>query len=164
MKREQLPPELREFYFDFDWDNQKTWSLTLPVETVPISELEWHLDLPIWSSVRGLPLFDLVPRDVLRRLAAHRHHREKLKKADVSFPIDMMWSEDRYVILDGIHRLAKLKIQGAVHVKVRKIPREMIPDIQKGSVEPALGADVAIAPALKGAGARDNGESEGYGG
>jgi len=107
------------------------WSLELPVEKVPIADLEWHLDLPIWSSVRGQPLFDLVPNKVLSNLDAYPRHREKLHRVNVDYPIDMMYSEDRFVILDGIHRLAKLKLRGATHVSVRKIPREMIPLIRR---------------------------------
>lgn len=130
MKRDEFPPELRAFYFDFDWDNRRVWGLDVPVETVPISDLAWHLDLPIWSTVPGQPLFNLVTNDVLQRLDAHPRHRKRLDKVDLGFPIDVMWSEDRYVILDGVHRLAKLKMLGARRVEVRKIPRDVIPCIQ----------------------------------
>lgn len=136
MKRELFPPELREFYFDFDWDNRKVWSLDVPVETIPMAEVEWHLGMPIWTSVHGEPRFDLVPKHVLGHLDTYPRHREKMEKCDETIPIDMMWSEDRFVILDGIHRLAKLKMQGATQVKVRKIPREMIPQIEKETQNP----------------------------
>ena len=131
MHRDQFPPELREFYFNFDWDNHKVWSLDVPVEAIPIAEIEWHLGLPFWSTVPGQPLFDLVPNVALSRLDAYPSHRDKIWAADLNFPIDIMWSEDRFVILDGVHRLAKLKILGDEQAHVRKIPRAMVPRIQR---------------------------------
>jgi len=131
MKRDHFPPDIREFYFDFDWENCKVWNLDIPVESILITDIQWHLDMPFWASVPGKPLFDLVPNDVLRQLDEYPYHREKLEKCDTSFPIDVMWSEGRFVILDGIHRLAKLKMMGATLVRIRKIPTEMIPKIRK---------------------------------
>ena len=58
-------------------------------------------------------------------------HREKIEKADISFPIDIMENKGRWVILDGLHRLVKLYENGAKKIKVRIIPREKIPEITR---------------------------------
>jgi hypothetical protein len=58
-------------------------------------------------------------------------HREKIERADTSFPIDIMENKGKWLILDGLHRLVKLYEQGAKTVRVRIIPREKIPDILK---------------------------------
>ena len=42
-----------------------------------------------------------------------------------------MFYKGRYVILDGLHRLAKLAITKAKIVKVRKVREDMIPLIAK---------------------------------
>jgi hypothetical protein len=204
-------PAMAEFYFDFNWDNHKLWALEVPSKSLPMAAVAWHLDVPIWSSKKGQPLFDLTPNQYLARIshrfllngvksigvnrlcqsaentafvqrgsaetsklqardaalslraarlraqararrgscsalppvasriceitgftdtAPYPHHTEKLRSADVSFVIDMMWSVDRYVILDGVHRLVKLVLENADAVVVRKIPRRYIPNIK----------------------------------
>lgn len=125
-----IPAEMRACYFDFDWSNERVWSVDAPVEVVPLSELAWHLDIPIWSSVPGEPRFDLRPRDVLRNPALHRGHHERLLRVDTSYPLDTMWTTDRYVILDGVHRLARLSYDGAEVARIRRIPRAAIPRIR----------------------------------
>lgn len=131
MVRPEIPSEMRGYYFDFNWSNAQIWALDAPAETVALSELAWHLDIPIWSSVRGAPRFDLRPRDVLRTPAVHPDHYERLCSADTSWPLDTMWTTDRYVILDGVHRLARLVLEGAETAHVRRIPRAAIPLIRR---------------------------------
>ena len=50
-------------------------------------------------------------------------------QADLSHPIDIMKNKGRWLILDGLHRLVKLKIQGKEKIRVRKIPRKEIKNI-----------------------------------
>ena len=52
-------------------------------------------------------------------------------ETDLSYPIDIMQNYDRWVILDGLHRLTKSWIIAKHKVKVRKIPRSEIPNISK---------------------------------
>ena len=59
----------------------------------------------------------------------YKDEYERTMKADLSHPIDIMKNKGRWLILDGLHRLMKAYIQGQKKVKVRKIPRERIPDI-----------------------------------
>jgi hypothetical protein len=42
-----------------------------------------------------------------------------------------MENKGRWLILDGLHRLMKLSVEGEEKVKVRIIPREKIPEILK---------------------------------
>ncbi|HVX93102.1 MAG TPA: hypothetical protein VHA74_03240 [Candidatus Dojkabacteria bacterium] len=49
--------------------------------------------------------------------------------SDLQYPLDIMFWKGRYLLLDGLHRLAKAKILGLKTVKVRKIPQEAIPQI-----------------------------------
>ena len=121
-----LPPEMRDWYFQFNWDVSRLWALDVPAETMDFSLLRWHFDIPIWSVKRGMH-FDLRPRDVIRNPGRHPRHDQRIEAADISFPIDMMFTVDRIAILDGVHRLAKYEILGLKTVKVRIIPCEMIP-------------------------------------
>jgi len=51
--------------------------------------------------------------------------------SNLSHPIDVMENKGRLLILDGLHRLVKLKILGKNKIKIRKIPRSEIPNISK---------------------------------
>ena len=50
-------------------------------------------------------------------------------KSDLRHSIDIMENKGKWLILDGLHRLAKAKILGHTKVKVRKIPCSEIPNI-----------------------------------
>lgn len=128
MKRE-LPQIIRDVGFDFSWDERKVWLLDVPVEEIPITELTWHFDIPFWSKPNGF--YDLKAQDVMDYPDDNRVEYDRTMKADISHPIDIMFWRGRWLILDGLHRLAKLSIQGTKTVKVRKIPTSAIPLIKK---------------------------------
>lgn len=117
---------MRDWYFQFDWCPERLWALDVPTETRDISELRWHFDIPLWATVRGKH-FDLCPREVLQNPGRYPRHDDTIEQCDISFPIDMMFTVDRFAIIDGIHRLAKYERLGLTEVKVRIVPREMIP-------------------------------------
>ena len=135
MKR--LPPELRDWYFPFNWDLDRLWSLDVPTEMRDMSALDWHFHVPIWSIAKGMH-FDLRPVEVLQNPGLHPRHDRRIDETDISYPIDMMFTVDRFAIIDGIHRLAKYQKLGIRDVKVRIIPREMIPHfIRDEDAQPA---------------------------
>lgn len=121
-----LPPEMRDWYFSFDWNLERLWALDVPTEIRDISELRWHFDVPIWASANGMH-FDLCPTEVLRNPGHYPRHDDRIEQTDIKFPIDMMFTVDRIAIIDGVHRLAKYEKHGLANVLVRIIPREMIP-------------------------------------
>lgn len=121
-----LPPEMRDWYFPFDWNLDRLWALDVPTETRDISKLRWHFNVPIWASAKGMH-WDLCPAEVLCNPGRYPQHDEKIERGDISYPLDMMFTVDRFAIIDGIHRLAQYEKRGLTTVKVRIIPREMIP-------------------------------------
>jgi hypothetical protein len=71
-----VPTELRDVLLDFVWDADRLRELDLPTRTVPVSELEWHLDLPLWS-VDDVP-FQVTPRQVAAQPADFRRSTSAL--------------------------------------------------------------------------------------
>lgn len=130
MKRE-LPQIIKDVGFDFRWDERKVWLIDIPTEDMPINELTWHFNMPFWSKPGGH--YDLKAQDVIDHPNEHKAEYERTTQADTSHPIDIMFWRGRWLILDGLHRLVKLSIQGAETVKVRKIPKSAIPLIAKNS-------------------------------
>lgn len=129
MSRE-LPAIIQGVGFDFSWDERKVWELNFPEEEMPIEELAWHFDIPfIWSKPDGY--YDIKPSEVIEHPDQHPEEYERTMQSDTSYPIDIMFWKERWLILDGLHRLMKQSIEGVEIVRVRKIPESMIPQIQK---------------------------------
>lgn len=127
----KVPAIIRQKGLDFSWDAESVWPLDVPTEMITAGELTWHLDIPFWWS-KPDGFYDLSHRRVLDDPKKYDYEYERIRQADTSHPIDIMWQDDRWVILDGLHRLVKLvSIEGKSKVAVRKIPRSMIPLITK---------------------------------
>jgi len=126
-------------YQDFDWNSvgldfgnweeEKIWALELPVEILDISELIWHLDVPFWTNDEG-ERWSLTPRDVLDNSAGSDDERARVAGVDISYPIDIFENKGKWLVLDGLHRLAKCYQDGNKTVQVRKIPHERFIEIK----------------------------------
>ena len=127
-----LPKILTDHILPFDWDVRRVWEMEREVTVRPVSDFAYLLDLPLWSSVpnRGM-LFDISPREVLESPQRSPHQYERVLGADVGFPIDLLFYQEREWILDGVHRLAKLHLMGVDRVRTRLHPEEVIPRISK---------------------------------
>lgn len=135
--RKASPPKLAELrrrvidekWFNFDWDVQKVWGLDIAEEDMPVKQLEWHLDIPLWDH-HGQE-YSVTPRQVLEQPDSHHGHFRDIIDSDLSHALDIMWWKNHWLILDGVHRLAKLVREGASEVRVRKIPHSAIPSIKR---------------------------------
>jgi len=126
-----LPAHIVPHAFAFLWDNKKVWALTIPVETMSITDLDWHQDIP-WLHTPG-GRFDVTPADIMRYPDLHRAQYDRTMASDLTYPIDVMFNAttNRWQILDGLHRLMKSMALGNDTVTVRKVTDEMIPLIEK---------------------------------
>jgi hypothetical protein len=107
--------------WNFDWSNEKLWALKVPTIEISIQRLSWILSKPVWSTVQGKDLRDLVPDDVIRNPTHYEMHYRRILVSDLRFPIDCVWMSGRYHILDGVHRLAKSTIENHQSITIRKI-------------------------------------------
>ncbi len=127
---QDLPKVIADNCLDFEWSNEKVWQIDAPIETMDISELDWQFEIPFWH----IPprRYVLAPNEVMGDPEKHTREYQKILNADLSHPIDIMKNKrGLWEILDGLHRLIKAYIQGEKVVRVRKIPREKIPEIKK---------------------------------
>jgi hypothetical protein len=125
---DQLPEVIQKYGFDFHLDNNKVWKLDIPVEEINISELEWIFDHPFWTDKTRC---DLCPRKVIENINLYPEHKKRILNADISHPVDIMKNQlGNWLILDGLHRLVRLFMEGNKKVKVRKISREFIYKIE----------------------------------
>jgi len=70
--------------------------------------------------------FNLRPRDVIKNPGKYSFHDQRIENADILYPIEMMFTVDRYAILDGIHRLVRYYKLGINDVQVRIIPENLL--------------------------------------
>jgi hypothetical protein len=123
--QELVPAELRGVLCEFVWDSDKLQRLPLLVEMATVESLRWHLDLPYWR-YDGKP-FQVTPAQVKADPARYEEHYQRAMAADLGYPLDLLFRNDRWVILDGVHRLLKADVLGLSNVRVRRLPAAMLP-------------------------------------
>lgn len=126
----QRPAIIKDVGFDFYWDEKKLWALEIPSEEVPIGDLQWQFDIPFWDKPDG-GYYDLTARMVMEHPQVYHKEYERIMRADMRYPIDIMFWRGRWLILDGLHRLTRAALEHKKMARVRKIPASAIPLIQK---------------------------------
>jgi hypothetical protein len=115
---------IERYLYSFDWDIEAIWKLPLAVEERSIDDLVWMLSLPVWPGPRGP--YSLSPLEVLAEPKVHAAEFVRMARVDLSHPIDITFHVDRWVILDGVHRLLKQYRDGVRTVRVRNVPEAML--------------------------------------
>ncbi|RYD23082.1 MAG: hypothetical protein EOP88_05605 [Verrucomicrobiaceae bacterium] len=133
MRPKIVPPHLSDHILPFQWDVREVWKLPGEVMLRPRADYDYLLDLPLWSSVpeQGM-LFDISPREVILDAEQSPFQTERVRMADMRYPIDFVETDGRLWILDGVHRLARHYQMGTVFIRVRCHPGSVIPRIVTG--------------------------------
>lgn len=129
MTQKIVPEIIKSVGFDFRWSEEKVWALDIPTESLDITELSWHFDMPFWNKDDNY--YNLKPSEVINLSKDNQSEYDRTMQADLTYPIDIMYNKGRWLILDGLHRLLKAHILGQTVAQVRKIPRNLIPQIEK---------------------------------
>lgn len=111
-----------------NWEEEKIWALELPVTEIAIEDLIWHFAAPFWPDDKG-ERWMVSPWDVINQLEETTNEQRKVDEASLDYPIDILENKGRWLILDGIHRLAKAYQKGDKKIKARIIPRERLSEI-----------------------------------
>jgi hypothetical protein len=95
---------------------ERLWALSasLPVKTIPITQVESELDYPYQWFKTTKPS----PREVAK-------HAKKIFDADLDYPIILSASG---LVMDGLHRIAKCWLLGIEHIKAVKFTEDPEPD------------------------------------
>lgn len=129
MIKRELPQIIKDVGFDFSWSEEKVWTLDVPSEEMDIVELTWHFDIPFWSKPGGF--YNLTPNEVLKHPDIYKEEFDRIQQSDLAYPLDIMYWKERWLLLDGLHRLVKTASMNRDTVNVRKISKELIPQILK---------------------------------
>lgn len=120
----------KEIDFGFVYDDSKLWSLDLPVEEIPIEDLEHNLDIKYWEK-EGTDDWNLTLREFISDPKKNPCHYKALQGVNMKYPIVIFLFDGSWNILDGAHRYCKAILEGRKTIKVRRVTEEMIPKIVK---------------------------------
>ena len=124
------PPDVRPWLVDVARDRVRGRSR--PIELMPVRELEWILDLPLWWD-GGHP-FRLRPRDVLVEPDRNQAQHERTREADLGVPVEVAWHHGRWLVVDGVHRLLKAISLGQTAVAMREVPEAALVEPEGAAV------------------------------
>ncbi len=128
--RQNMPKHLQEVYVDFHWSTPKLWALAINTAELNINELDWILDYPVWyMSVHS------IPREIMNNPNLDLAHSDRIKNADLNFPIHIIQWKERMLVLDGIHRLIKAKLAGKEKLKAKILKHEDISKIYPSKID-----------------------------
>lgn len=131
MSKDPRPKILQEVSIPFKKDDRLIQKLDLPVEDMDIKKLLWHLDYPFWEK-EGTDDWNLTPRAVIENPTKEPSHFSRVINADLNYPLHILFHNNRWLILDGLHRLTKAVIEHHTSIKVKRIPNSTIPLIKIG--------------------------------
>lgn len=106
------------------------WALDLPVEVISIDELDNNLDIP-YLEREGTDDWNLCVRELVENFDNEPHHAKQTLAADLSYPIELYFFQEQWIILDGVHRLTQAKRENRGSILVRRIPESAIQEILK---------------------------------
>jgi len=119
-----LPDSVIEVMAGFWWDDDRIRGLALPVSSAPFDELSWGLDVSFWSD--GRKPFSVRGCDLLENPDRYPEHRRRVHWSDLRHPLTLYLKRNRWIILDGYHRLVKAAREGRAELPVVRLPQAAV--------------------------------------
>ncbi|MDP2946915.1 MAG: hypothetical protein Q8N88_02270, partial [Nanoarchaeota archaeon] len=127
---DKRPKILTDVGYEIYCDVGKIQTLDLPIVDFEIDKLIWNFDLPFWEK-DGTDDWNLTPRDVINKIGGSAGHQERVEQADLQFPILLLNKNDKWLIIDGVHRLVKAFQMGYKTIKAKIVSTEIIEKYKK---------------------------------
>ncbi|MBD3270118.1 hypothetical protein GF376_01180 [Candidatus Peregrinibacteria bacterium] len=108
----------------FKIDEEKLWQEDIPTETINLSDLDNNLSIP-YLEQEGTDDWNLSPQMLLDNFEKEISHAEKVLLTDLSYPIEIYFHQNQWIILDGVHRFTKAHLKKAKTIKIRRISKEI---------------------------------------
>ncbi len=109
----------------FKIDDHRLWELDIPIEEINILDIDYNLDIPYLEKM-GTDDWNLSPRMLIENFDKEQLHASRTRKVDLKYPIEIYKHQDKWIILDGVHRFTKAVLEGDKTIKVRKVTDEII--------------------------------------
>ena len=108
----------------FKVNEPQLWAVELPVEEINIRDIKYNLDI-LYLEKEGTDDWNLSPRKLIENFDQEKSHAKRVAGVDLIYLIDIYLNQDKWIILDGVHRFTKAVKEGRKIIKVRKIPHEV---------------------------------------
>jgi hypothetical protein len=118
----------------FKIDEEKLWAFDIPVEEIPIIDIEYNLDIP-YLEQEGTSEWNLTPRMLIENFDKELWHAKTVDEADLKYPIEIYFHQNIWIILDGVHRFTKHIKLGLKTIKVRKVSLEIAQLVKRSEEE-----------------------------
>ncbi len=119
------PKILTDAGYEIYCDTVKLRELDLPIVDFAINELIWNFDIPFWAK-DGTDDWNLTPWDVINKIDGSAGHQKRVEEADLKFPILLLNKNDKWLIIDGVHRLVKAFQSKEKIIKAKIISADML--------------------------------------
>lgn len=106
-------------------DVVKLRELLLPIVEIEMEKLLWHFDMPVWAK-DGTEDWNLTPWQVIKKEQDSSTHQKRVLDANTRYPIVLTEYNGKLVALDGVHRMAKIYMQGGTKIAAKIIPPEYL--------------------------------------
>ena len=128
MSRPHPVPSLSaQIGLDFWIESRKLWAIDLPLESMSIAKLAWNLMFERWEYDPVIDQHRLTPFNLLLNPHISPKEFKRTQQANLSYPIEIIWRHNRWVVMDGLHRLLKAFALGHQTILVRKFYPKHIP-------------------------------------
>ncbi len=135
--QEALPQELQDIglpaFRRITYSIERLWRLDVAVTALPIAVFASHLGLPYWATAGHQ--FNLTPRSLLQNPLFNAGEYRRVLRADLRFPIDICKWRGHWLLLDGLHRLAKAELRGESSIQARQVPLKLLKSISTISTD-----------------------------
>lgn len=135
-----MPDSVRKVLLPWERSREQLWALTLATSRVPLENLTHLLDVPMWRGEDGRP-FTTRPSDVLAVPKRYPCQFGRVIEADLTFPVHITRWMGNWIVLDGVHRVAKAVLLGWQEIDAHKV---------QGALHPAFALTPQLASPARG--------------
>lgn len=121
---DKIPKILSDAGYEIYCDAEKLASLPIPVVDFEIKDLLWNFDLPLWGT--DGESWNLTPRDVINNVPGSAAQRKRVETVDMKYPILIHKKNEKWLIIDGVHRLVWAYLNGQQTIQTKIISEELI--------------------------------------
>lgn len=120
-------PVIRQALPMVPWNIHSLHSLDLPIRPVPVDDLAWLFNLPLWQNNGAR--FQVSPAQVRADPARFPDHMRRVMASDLNQPIHLVEHNGRLVVLDGNHRLLKAALHGRAQIEAMVLSQQDLQSI-----------------------------------
>lgn len=108
------------------------WEITKnsEIKTLRVGDLIHNLDICGWH-INTKENIMISPQQFIKNPSLYPYHKKLMDDANVIFPLIVYRYNDKWLIVDGMHRLCKLMLANETNIYVKEITTELLDKTKK---------------------------------